>query len=61
MKKILEKKNTVGKREEHSSQNIIGKHSKIAEKILKAVGGGGEGTSKNKRYLTCRKHRFKHQ
>lgn len=61
MKKILEKKkNTVGKREEHSSQNIIGKHSKIAEKILKAV-GGGEGTSKNKRYLTCRKYRFKHQ
>lgn len=49
MKKILEKKkNTVGKREEHSSQNIIGKHSKIAEKTLKAVEGGVRELQKQK-------------
>lgn len=46
MKKSLEKrKNTVGKREEHSSQNIIGKHSKHknCRENIESSGVGVEG------------------
>lgn len=58
--KILEK-NTVGKREEHGSLNIIGKHSKCknCKENTKSSGAGGLwGSRKNKRYITCRKHQF---